>query len=123
MQAFDAPWPLVQANALYFSSSVLLWSDDQPIFGLYYNQVFTDVLSFLMSLAYSSIVIGKLSSTCENFFLQVFAMLLGKMIRSTDEVVRATCSSSLGLLLKSTKLISWREARLDRLDTARRGHE
>lgn len=37
-------------------------------------------------------------------------MLVGKMSRSTDAVVRATCSSALGLLLKSSSSLSWREA-------------
>ena len=42
-QAFDAPWPIIQANAIYFSSSMLSLSDDQPILARYYTQVFSDV--------------------------------------------------------------------------------
>jgi len=39
MQAFDAPWPIIQANAIYFSSSMLSRTDDQRILALYYSQV------------------------------------------------------------------------------------
>ncbi|KAL5546037.1 hypothetical protein UlMin_005724 [Ulmus minor] len=91
IQAFDAPWPVIQANAIYFTSSMLLFSDDQHILALYYTRV--------------------------------FGMLVGKMSRSADAVVRATCSSALGLLLKSTNSLSWRAARLDRVDSSRRGHD
>lgn len=42
------------------------------------------------------------------------------MSRSADAVVRATCSSALGLLLKSTNSTSWKEARLDRVESTRR---
>ncbi|KAF3441780.1 hypothetical protein FNV43_RR15695 [Rhamnella rubrinervis] len=88
IQALDAPWPVIQANAIYFSSSMLSVSDDQQILALYYTQV--------------------------------FGRLVSKMSRSADAVVRATCSSALGLLLKSTNLISWKAARLDRADSNRR---
>ncbi|KAK1562913.1 hypothetical protein Q3G72_018949 [Acer saccharum] len=91
IQAFEAPWPIIQANAIYFSSSILSLSDDQHILALYYTQV--------------------------------FGMLVGKMNRSTDATVRATCSSSIGLLLKSANSVSWRAARLDHADSARRDNE
>ncbi|KAF7818681.1 protein SHOOT GRAVITROPISM 6 isoform X1 [Senna tora] len=84
VQAFDAPWPIIQANAIYFSSSMLSLSDDQHILALYYTQV--------------------------------FGLLVGKMSRSPDAVVRATCSAALGLLLKFTSLC------LDRVDSGRRNH-
>ncbi|XAR69166.1 hypothetical protein NMG60_11000655 [Bertholletia excelsa] len=87
IQAYDAPWPVIQANAIYFSSCLLCLSDDQHISALYYTQV--------------------------------FAMLVGKMSRSTDAIVRATCSSALGLLLKSTNSLSWRSSRLERMDSFR----
>nr|XP_033512728.1 protein SHOOT GRAVITROPISM 6 isoform X2 [Nicotiana tomentosiformis] len=91
IQAFDAPWPVVQANAVYLCSSVLSLSDDKHISALFYNQV--------------------------------FGMLVGKMSRSTDAIVRATCSSALGLLLKSSNASSWKDVRLDRVDSSHRGHE
>ncbi|XP_041024886.1 protein SHOOT GRAVITROPISM 6 isoform X2 [Juglans microcarpa x Juglans regia] len=91
IQAFDAPWPVIQANAIYFSSSMLSLSDDQHILARYYTQV--------------------------------FGMLIGKLSRSADAIVRATCSSALGLLLKSSNLLSWRVERLDRVDSSRRGPE
>ncbi|KAF6167741.1 hypothetical protein GIB67_017236 [Kingdonia uniflora] len=86
IQAFDAPWPVIQANAIYFSSSMLSNSDDQRILSHY---------------------------------SQVFGMLVGKMSRSPDALVRATSSSALGLLLKSSNSISWKTLRLDRADTVR----
>uniref|UniRef100_A0A5B6ZUL3 Uncharacterized protein n=1 Tax=Davidia involucrata TaxID=16924 RepID=A0A5B6ZUL3_DAVIN len=91
IQAFDAPWPIIQANAIYFSSSMFSLSDDQRISALYYTQV--------------------------------FGLLVGKMSRSADAIVRATCSSALGLLLKSTNSLLWRSARLDQMDSIRRGHD
>ncbi|XP_048137647.1 protein SHOOT GRAVITROPISM 6 isoform X3 [Rhodamnia argentea] len=90
IQAFDAPWPIIQANAIYFACSLLSLSDDQHILTVYYTQV--------------------------------FSMLVGKMSRSSEAVVRATCFSALGLLLKSANSPSWREVRLDRVDSIRRGH-
>ncbi|KAJ8753981.1 hypothetical protein K2173_001879 [Erythroxylum novogranatense] len=89
LQAFDAPWPVIQANAIYFASSVLSLSDDQRILALYY--------------------------------VQVFGLLVGKMSRSPDDVVRATSSSALGLLLKSTNALT--TVRLDRADSGRRGND
>ncbi|KAF8005603.1 hypothetical protein BT93_K0021 [Corymbia citriodora subsp. variegata] len=90
IQAFDAPWPIIQANAIYFACSFLSLSDDQHILTVYYTQV--------------------------------FSLLVGKMSRSSHAVVRATCFSALGLLLKSTNSPSWREVRLDRVDSIRKGH-
>lgn len=40
-QALDAPWPIIQANAIYLASSMLSLSDDQRILILYYAQIFT----------------------------------------------------------------------------------
>ncbi|KAM2569015.1 hypothetical protein TB2_009175 [Malus domestica] len=94
IQAFDAPWPIIQANAIYFSSCMLSLSDDQHILNQYYAQV--------------------------------FGTLVGKMSKSADAVVRATCSSALGLLLKFSKSSSWKSARVDRTDSShsiRKGHD
>ncbi|KAL3532002.1 hypothetical protein ACH5RR_005523 [Cinchona calisaya] len=81
IQAFEAPWPVIQANAVYLCSSMLALSDDQRVSPLYFNQV--------------------------------FGMLVGKMSRSADSIVRATCSSALSLLLKSTNSSSWKAVRLE----------
>ncbi|CAH9135639.1 unnamed protein product [Cuscuta epithymum] len=80
IQAFDSPWPVIQANAVYLCSSMLALSDDKHISALYYSQV--------------------------------FGVLVGKMRHSGDAIVRATCSASLGLLLKSSNSSSWKDARL-----------
>ncbi|MBA0558414.1 hypothetical protein Golob_015433 [Gossypium lobatum] len=89
IQALNSPWPIIQANAIYVSSSILSLSDDPNILALYHAQV--------------------------------FGMLVGKMSRSADAVVRARSSLAFSLLLKSTNLISWRAARLDQADSARKG--
>ncbi|XP_071910613.1 protein SHOOT GRAVITROPISM 6 isoform X7 [Coffea arabica] len=81
IQAFDAPWPVIQANAVYLCSSMLALSEDQRISPLYCNQV--------------------------------LGMLISKMSRSADAIVRATCSSALSLLLKSVNLASWKAVRLE----------
>ncbi|PKA56468.1 hypothetical protein AXF42_Ash015241 [Apostasia shenzhenica] len=75
IQAFDAPWPIIQANAIYFSCCILTLLEDQR------------------SLAH--------------FYLQIIAILVGKMSQSSDAVVRATCSFSLGLLLKTYSSQVW----------------
>lgn len=92
VQVFDAPWPIIQANAIYFSSCILSLSDDQHVLGLYYTQV--------------------------------FGVLVGKMSRSSEAVVRASSFSAVGSLLKSTNSLSWRTVRLERLESSsRRGYE
>lgn len=39
IQAFDAPWPIIQANAIYLVSCLVSLSDDQRILALYQSQV------------------------------------------------------------------------------------
>ncbi|CAI9097916.1 OLC1v1034435C1 [Oldenlandia corymbosa var. corymbosa] len=80
IQAFDAPWPVIQANAVYLCSSILALSDDQHL------------------------------SVLRN---QVFVLLVGKMSRSAEAIVRATCSSAFSLLLKSVNASSWKAIRLE----------
>lgn len=46
-------------------------------------------------------------------------MLVGKMGRTTDAIVRATSASSLTLLLKSANSTSWRATRFDQSDFGR----
>ncbi|KAF7804391.1 protein SHOOT GRAVITROPISM 6 isoform X1 [Senna tora] len=78
VQAFDASWPIIQANAIYFCSSILSLSDNQHLLSLYDTQV--------------------------------FGTMVGKMSRSPDAIVRATCASALGLLLRSSNSNLWRAA-------------
>lgn len=83
IQSFDAPWPIIQANAIYFSSCILTLLEDQHALAHYQ--------------------------------LQVLGLLVGKMSQSSDAVVRATCSLSLGLLLKTSYPHGWTApANLDR---------
>lgn len=39
MQGFDAPWPVIQANAVYLCSSTIAISDYQHMSAVYCNQV------------------------------------------------------------------------------------
>ncbi|GAB2235811.1 hypothetical protein Drorol1_Dr00026252 [Drosera rotundifolia] len=88
IQAYDAPWPIIQANAIHFSCTMLSQTDDQHILSLYYTQV--------------------------------FGLLVSRMSRSSDATVRATCSSALGMLLKSSNSLIWRSDRLERGDSTSR---
>ncbi|CAA6662595.1 unnamed protein product [Spirodela intermedia] len=88
IQAYDAPWPVIQANAVYFSSCLLSLLDDQR--------------------------------ASASFFPEVFGMLLVKLGRSQDAVVRATCSFALGFLLKASNPKTWSSPQLDRGESARR---
>ncbi|XP_057785671.1 protein SHOOT GRAVITROPISM 6 isoform X1 [Salvia miltiorrhiza] len=90
IQAFEAPWPVIQANAIYLCSSIIAFSSVQHISTLYLSQV--------------------------------FGMLIGKIHRSSDAIVRATGSLALGLLLKSTNS-SWKSTRLDPPDSLLVGRE
>ncbi|KAH6798831.1 ARM repeat superfamily protein [Perilla frutescens var. frutescens] len=90
IQAFEAPWPVIQANAIYLCSSIVAFSSVQHISTLYLSQV--------------------------------FGMLIGKINRSSDGIVRATVSLALGLLLKSTNS-SWKFTRLDPTDSILVGRE
>ncbi|XP_020522101.1 protein SHOOT GRAVITROPISM 6 isoform X4 [Amborella trichopoda] len=76
IQAFDAPWPVIQANALYFVGSMLSHLGEQRSLAPYVTQ-------------------------------QVFGLLIGKMSRSSDAIVRANCSPALSMLLKATHALTW----------------
>ncbi|CAL9086725.1 unnamed protein product [Musa textilis] len=45
IQAFDSPWPVIQANAIYFSSCLLSLSEDQRSLAPYCSQVFAALVS------------------------------------------------------------------------------
>ncbi|KAL1209895.1 Protein SHOOT GRAVITROPISM 6 [Cardamine amara subsp. amara] len=61
IQAFDAPWPVVQANAIHFSTTMLSLSEDQHIISLYYPQVFETLVS-KMTRSQDSVVRAACSS-------------------------------------------------------------
>ncbi|WOL06179.1 hypothetical protein Cni_G14911 [Canna indica] len=45
IQAFDSPWPVIQANAIYFSSCLLSLSEDQRSLAPYCSQVFAALVN------------------------------------------------------------------------------
>ncbi|XP_023639673.1 protein SHOOT GRAVITROPISM 6 isoform X1 [Capsella rubella] len=61
IQAFDAPWPVIQANAIHFSTTMLSLSEDQHIISLYYPQVFETLVS-KMTRSQDSVVRAACSS-------------------------------------------------------------
>ncbi|KFK36555.1 hypothetical protein AALP_AA4G138800 [Arabis alpina] len=61
IQAFDAPWPVIQANAIHFATTMLSLSEDQHIISLYYPQVFETLVS-KMTRSQDSVVRAACSS-------------------------------------------------------------
>ncbi|KAG2285444.1 hypothetical protein Bca52824_045048 [Brassica carinata] len=61
IQAFDAPWPVIQANAIHFSTTMLSLSEDQHIFSHYYPQVFETLVN-KMTRSQDSVVRAACSS-------------------------------------------------------------
>ncbi|XP_078440050.1 ARM repeat superfamily protein isoform X2 [Wolffia australiana] len=84
-QAYDAAWPIIQANAIYFSSCIISQLDDQRALASYLPEV--------------------------------LGMLLAKLGQSPDALVRATCSSALGSLLKGSNPKAWSPSPLDKLES------
>ncbi|KAJ3682541.1 hypothetical protein LUZ60_015114 [Juncus effusus] len=87
IQAFEAPWPLIKANAISFSSCMLALLHEQRSFAPYFSQVFT--------------------------------ILVAKMCRSADPVVRSASNSALGLLIKTVNPLKSYTPHLDRIDSFR----
>ncbi|KAF3328265.1 protein SHOOT GRAVITROPISM 6 [Carex littledalei] len=87
IQAFDAPWPVIKANAICFSSCML------------------------------ALLLEQRSSA--PYFSQVFTILVAKMCRSPDPIVRAASGSALGLLIKTTNPLKFHIPQLDRTDSSR----
>ncbi|CAF1867958.1 protein SHOOT GRAVITROPISM 6 isoform X1 [Brassica napus] len=61
IQAFDAPWPVIQANAIHFSTTMLSLSEDQHMFSHYYPQVFETLVN-KMTRSQDSVVRAACSS-------------------------------------------------------------
>lgn len=61
IQAFDAPWPVIQANAIHFSTTMLSLSEDQHMFFHYYPQVFETLVN-KMTRSQDSVVRAACSS-------------------------------------------------------------
>ncbi|KAK8708809.1 hypothetical protein V6N13_059845 [Hibiscus sabdariffa] len=73
IQAFDAPWPIIQANAIYVSSSILSLSDDQNILALYYAQVF-------------GTLVGKMSRSADAVVRARSSSAFGLLLKSTNSI-------------------------------------
>lgn len=59
IQAFEAPWPIIQANAIYFSSSILCLCDDQHILSLFYTQVILRYFYLQLSVIVKRIILNE----------------------------------------------------------------
>uniref|UniRef100_A0A2P2LR37 Protein SHOOT GRAVITROPISM 6 isoform X2 n=1 Tax=Rhizophora mucronata TaxID=61149 RepID=A0A2P2LR37_RHIMU len=73
VQAFDAHWPVVQANAIYLASSILSLSDDQHILAVYYSQVF-------------GVLVGKTSRSPDAIVRATSSLALGLLLKSTNSL-------------------------------------
>uniref|UniRef100_A0A2N9GP57 Maestro/Maestro-like HEAT-repeats domain-containing protein n=1 Tax=Fagus sylvatica TaxID=28930 RepID=A0A2N9GP57_FAGSY len=73
IQAFDAPWPIIQANAIYFSSSMLSLSDDQNILARYYAQVF-------------GTLVGKLSRSADAIVRATSSSAVGLLLKFSNSL-------------------------------------
>lgn len=70
IQAFDAPWPIIQANAIYFSSCILTLLEDQRSLAHYHLQVL-------------SIVVGKMGQSPDAVVRATCSFCLGLVLKST----------------------------------------
>ncbi|KAL5135393.1 Protein SHOOT GRAVITROPISM 6 [Glycine soja] len=68
--AFDAPWPIILANAIYFCSSMLSLSDNQHILAVYHSQVF-------------DMLVGKLSPSPDAVVRATSSAALGLLLKSS----------------------------------------
>ncbi|KAI3447537.1 hypothetical protein Pfo_004202 [Paulownia fortunei] len=71
IQAFEAPWPVIQANAIYLCSSVIAFSSDQHISALYHSQVF-------------GMLIGKISQSSDAIVRATGSLALGLLLKSAN---------------------------------------
>ncbi|XP_031119472.1 protein SHOOT GRAVITROPISM 6 isoform X1 [Ipomoea triloba] len=71
IQAFDAPWPVIQANAVYLCSSMLSLSDNKNISALYYSQVF-------------GVLVGKASHSTDAIVRATCSAALGLLLKSPN---------------------------------------
>ncbi|KAI9086376.1 hypothetical protein K1719_031830 [Acacia pycnantha] len=71
VQAFDAPWPIIQANAVYFSSSILSLLDDPHVLTLYHTQVF-------------GMLVGKMSRSPAAVVRATCSAALGLLLKSPN---------------------------------------
>ncbi|GER36839.1 ARM repeat superfamily protein [Striga asiatica] len=69
IQAFEAPWPVIQANAIYLCSSIISFSSDQHISALYLSQVF-------------GMLIGKTSRSTDAIVRATGSLALGLLLKS-----------------------------------------
>ncbi|KAL3623358.1 Protein SHOOT GRAVITROPISM 6 [Castilleja foliolosa] len=69
IQAFEAPWPVIQANAIYLCSSIISFSSDQHISALYQSQVF-------------GMLIGKTSRSTDAIVRASGSLALGLLLKS-----------------------------------------
>ncbi|KAG5243293.1 protein SHOOT GRAVITROPISM [Salix suchowensis] len=82
IQAFDAPWPIIQANAIYLVSCLVSLSDDQRILSLYQTQVF-------------GMLMGKMSRSPDATVRAACSSALGLLLKSTNSLLWRTARQDL----------------------------
>ncbi|KAK8937233.1 hypothetical protein KSP39_PZI012653 [Platanthera zijinensis] len=70
IQAFDAPWPIIQANAIYFSSCILTLLEDQRTLAHYQVQVL-------------ALLVGKLSQYPDAIVRSTCSLSLGLLLKTS----------------------------------------
>jgi hypothetical protein len=71
IQAFDAPWPVIQANAVCLVSCMLSFLDDQRFLAPYFSQVF-------------AMLVGRMSQSPEAVVRAAASSALGLLIKRSN---------------------------------------
>ncbi|XP_074563912.1 protein SHOOT GRAVITROPISM 6-like isoform X2 [Curcuma longa] len=77
IQAFDSPWPVIQANAVYFSSCLLSLAEDQRLLAPYCSQVF-------------GALVNKMSKSRDAVVRAACSFALGILIKAFNPLASAT---------------------------------
>ncbi|KAG6479398.1 hypothetical protein ZIOFF_062861 [Zingiber officinale] len=77
IQAFDSPWPVIQANAVYFSSCLLSLAEDQRLLAPYCSQVFPAL-------------VNKMSKSRDAVVRAACSFALGILIKAFNPLASAT---------------------------------
>ncbi|XP_072987438.1 protein SHOOT GRAVITROPISM 6 isoform X1 [Typha latifolia] len=92
IQAFDAPWPVIQANAICFSSCMLSLLDDQRSLAPYLSQVF-------------AMLVGKMSQSPDPIVRAACASALSLLLKTLKAITWSP--SQLDLIDSSRNSLDW----------------
>ncbi|XP_074566342.1 protein SHOOT GRAVITROPISM 6-like [Curcuma longa] len=105
IQAFDSPWPVIQANAVYFSSCLLSLAEDQRLLAPYCSQVF-------------GALVNKMSKSRDAVVRAACSFALGILIKAFNPLASATPPRWIKLTLAEViflnKLLDFKPHRIDK---------